>query len=178
MRVSNRNRLGAMTLAMVAVASGAAAQTISIADTQGRRGGTVPVAVRLSAPTAMTAALLRVEYDPTVLENPAVMPGPMLWPNHAIDSHAPVAGRFNVAVYPTTRMPGFAALQGTLFTLLFDVKIDAPLGASPVKVTTAGTPGLPASDLTDTAGAVVAHTTTDGSVRLSLAARGSWMLYE
>jgi hypothetical protein len=139
----------------------------------------VEVEVELLAPTTMTAALLRVQYDPAMLENPSAMPGPLLSTSHVMDFHAPASGRFNVAVYPLTGLARFTAVRGVLFTLLFDVRRDAPPGISPVRITSVGTPALPGSNLTDSSGAVVAHTMLNGSVTVGgTAARASWMLYD
>jgi len=121
----------------------------------------------------------RAEFDPAVLENPAAMPGPLLSADHVLDFYSPVPGRFNVAVYPATDLPGFTGLYGTLFTLSFEVNTEAIGEASFVRITSAGTPGLPASNLTGAAGSAVPHTTKDGIVRVAgTAARETWMLYE
>lgn len=164
---------------LVALCAQAPAQKITIAKTWAERGQIVAVDVTLSAPTTMTAALLRLEFDPAMLNNPSAMQGPLVSTSHIIDSHAHATGRVNVGVYPATGARGFTALRGTLFTLFFDVRTTAPARVSPVRVTTVGTPGLPGSNLTNLSGAVVAHTLSNGSVGVGgTAARASWMLYD
>jgi len=178
MKRRNREMLAALAI-LFATCAPSAAQTIAVGTGCGPRGGTVEVPVTLSGQGEYTAVLVRLEYDPAVLTSPSVAAGPLLSAGHALDFHSPEPGRLNVAVYPNVGMPAFAAQSGTLFTLRFHVRPTAPGGESAIGFTTKGTPSLPASDLTDTTGAVAAHTTQEGKVLVGgTAARSSWMLYE
>jgi len=164
---------------LLAVAYDAGAQTIAVGNGWGVQGETASVPVTLTASADYTAVLARLEYDATALVNPSAAGGPLLAAAHALDFHSPQPGRVNVAVYPDSGMPAFTAQTGVLFTLSFDILPTARLGQSAIGFTTAGTPALPTSDLTDTTGAVALHQTRPGWVLV----RGAttvrpWMLYE
>ena len=154
------------------------AQTIAVGSGSGMRGGAVSVPVSLAGSADYTAALVRVQYDPAILESASAVAGPLASAGHVIDYHSPAAGRLNVTVYADSGMPAFTAQSGTLLTLNFRIKRSATPGDSAITFATSGTPGLPSSDLTDTTGAVANPTATPGSVSVGgTAARESWMLY-
>jgi hypothetical protein len=164
---------------LLTVAYDATAQTIAVGNSLGVQGGATTVPVTLIAAADYTAVLARFEYDATALTSPSATAGPLLAAGHALDFHSPEPGRVNVAVYADSGMPAFTAQTGTLFTLSFDILPTARLGQSAIRFTTAGTPALPASDLTDTAGGVAPHQKRPGSVTIYGAAGvRPWMLYE
>ena len=159
--------------------STASAQTIRIGAVSGKQGQTMSVPVTLTGSSSYTAALVRVQYNTAVLENVGVAAGALLSPVHVIESNAPAAGRFDVAVYAPAGMPSFKAKTGTLFSLTFRIKSNAPLGVSPITFTTAGTPSLPSADLVSVSGAAVSPSTVAGSVTVGAAAVGTpWTVYE
>lgn len=154
------------------------AQTIDIGTDTGTPGNSVAVPVMLDAYTYMMAALVRIEYDPMVLENPSVTAGLLLTENHTYDYYTPEVGRLNVVAYPKSGVPVFAAKAGTLFFLNFDIKVGAPPGESSITFTNKGTPDLPSSDLTHAKGTVFSHTTNPGSVMVGpTRTNDSWTLY-
>ena len=175
-----RNTESAMAVfALVALCSVASAQTIRIGAAAGIRGQTVSVPVTLTATTSHTAALVRVQYNAAALENVSAAPGALLSPGHALDSNAPAAGRFDVALYAPSGMPSFTAKSGTLLNLTFRIKATAFQGTYPITFTTVGTPALPSADLVGITGAAVTPTAITGSVRVGgTAAEKSWRLYE
>ena len=153
---------------------------IDIGDAWEKPGRAISVPVTLTAPSNMTAAFIRVNYDATVLENPSAAAGVLLSSGHVLDFHSPAPGRLNVIVCSSSGAPAFTARSGVLFYLRFDIKEDAPAGVYPLTFTTSGAPALPASNLVNTAGALVAHTQSPGKVTVDrfANARPDWMLYD
>jgi hypothetical protein len=175
-----RKYVGSIFLAAMAccIALDLPAQTLRIGAVAGERGKTVSVPVTLTATTSHTAALVRVQYNTAVLENVAATAGPLMSSGHALDSYAPAAGRFDVAVYAPSGKPSFKAKSGTLFNLTFRVKSNAPSGVWPITFTTVGTPSLPSADLVGVTGAAVTPTATAGSVQVvATDASPVWSLY-
>ena len=130
---------------MVAFCAVASAQTLDIGSDLAEPGQSISLPVTLTVTADCTAALLRIEYDDTVLENPSVTAGTLVSGSHSIDSYAPEIGRFNISVYADSGAPDFMAQTGTLVNLTFDIKADAPPGNSPIAFTTSGAPDLPAT---------------------------------
>jgi hypothetical protein len=179
MRIGQILRASFVLAITFALGAAAGAQTIAVGNGWGVQGGAASVPVTLIASADYTAVLGRFEYDATALTSPSAAAGPLLGAGHVLDFHSPQPGRLNVAVYPDSGMPAFAAQTGTLFTLSFDIPRNARLGQSAIRFTTAGTPALPASDLTNTAGGVAPHQKRPGSVTIYGAAGvRPWMLYE
>ncbi len=177
MRLNNTAPAMAVCVA-IAFCSMASAQSLRIGGVVAQRGKTVVLPVTLTAATSHTAALLRVQYNTAVLENAGATTGPLMTSGHALDSHAPALGRFDVAVYAPSGMLSFKAKTGVVFHLTFRVKANAPSGECPITFTTVGTPALPAADLVGITGAAVSPVTYSGSVRIvATEADPAWILY-
>jgi len=156
------------------------AQMIDIGDASGNPGGAVSVPVTLTAPSNMTAAFMRVSYNATVLENPSAAAGALASSGHALDFNSPAPGQLNVIVCSSSGAPAFTAQSGVLFYLQVDIKRGAAPGDYSLTYTTAGAPAIPTTNLVNTAGALVAHSTSPGKVTVNrfANANASWMLYE
>ena len=156
------------------------AQGIDIGDASGNPGETVLAPVTLTAASDMTAAFIRVNYNATVLENPSAAAGALASSGHALDFHSPQAGQLNVMVCPSSGAPAFTAHSGVLFYLQFDIKSGAAPGDYSLTYTTAGAPAIPTTNLVNTAGTLVAHSTSPGKVTVNrfATAQPDWMLYE
>jgi hypothetical protein len=118
----------------------------------------------LTATTTSTAFLLRLSYDPAVLDTPTATPGDILGPDHPLEFCSPQPGRINVIV---TGIPGtspFVAPSGVVCSLAFTVKPATAADGSTITLTTAGLPALPASCLQNDSGTSVTHTVTPGRV--------------
>lgn len=167
--------LGGLLMACQAVV----ADTLDIGTAWGFRGEPVSVPVTLTASVDCTALLARLKYDRAVLENPAVLPGPLLSATHRADGHPPEPGRFNLVVYGATGAPAFTSQSGVVCYLVFDIRTRAPLGRTFIQFTGEETSGLPVTDLTDVVGATVAHDALGGSVMVGgTRASRSWSLYD
>jgi len=178
MRRTHLNWIVGLVLALPALCAAASAATLAVGTASAGPGQAVSIPVTLTAGVDCTSALLRVEYDPAVLESPSAAPGPLVSQSHALDSFCPAAGRLNVCVYSFSGAPAFAAQTGVLCYLTFTVKAGAPAGPSNITITTQGAPALPASGLVDTTGAAVAHTATPGSVEIKgTTGANFWRLY-
>ena len=153
---------------------------IDIGDASGNPGGTVLAPVTLTAPSNMTAAFIRVSYNATVLENPSAIAGALASSGHALDFHSPAPGQLNVMVCSSGGAPAFTAQSGVLFYLQFDIKKAAAPGDYSLTYTTTGAPAIPTTNLVNTAGALVTHSTSPGKVTVNrfANARSDWMLYE
>lgn len=127
-----------------------AAQTLTIGTASAQPGETVSIPLTLSATVNCTAALLRIQYDATKLENATVEAGALLGPNHVMETHTPVAGRLNIAIFPRAGAPAFTAQAGELAVLTFKIKTDAPAGEALIKIASKGMPELPAANLIKT----------------------------
>ena len=170
----------AAVLGLVLIHSMAGAQTLTIGTDSAKPGQAVQVPVILSAGVDSAAALVRIDYDADKMENPSALAGPLVGAGHALDAFSPEPGRLNVAVYPPAGAPALTAQSGILFYLVFDIKAGATSGATPLALTTAGPPALPALDLTAADGSSLTPTLTAGSVTIlaKSSAHREWLLYE
>ena len=113
---------------------------------------------------------MRLEYDPAVLESPGAHRGPLLHDTHVVEAHSPKAGELNVVVDAPSGPAAFKAATGTVFYLTLRVKSTASPGTvTPITFSSdiAGSPGLPASSLSDTVGNSISHSRSGGSVTVT-----------
>lgn len=129
----------------------------------GAPGGSVEIAVSAAADMDLAGINIRIEYDPAVFTSPAVIrDGTLLHTAHLMDSHSPQAGRFNVVAYAPAGAPSFAARSGKAFSVVLQIRPDAPKGAYPITFTTAGPAFLASSGLSDMGGNRIAHLQSSG----------------
>ena len=126
-----------LLICAAALAPPAQAQTIAIGATTGQPGQTVTIPVALSASTDLTAALLRLDYDPAILESPSVVAGGLLTETHDLDTYAPETGRLNVAIFGLAGAPPLTAQTGTLLDLTFTIKPTATNGQHQIALSSA-----------------------------------------
>ena len=181
--------VAAVAVAWFAAATGHA-QSVVIGSGYGLAGETVNVSVTVNGATSVTAALLRLEFDPATLEIPMAIPGPLLTPQHSIDAHSPAPGRINIAIYASGvaagagdggggGAPALAAASGVMCLLSLTIRPDAAPGFYPI-VPTAETGATPfPSQLISTAGEIIPHGMETGGVLVGAVSRsaGSWVLY-
>ncbi len=134
------------------------------------------VPITIENGTNLTAVLIRLEYDPAVLEYPLGTLGELASSDHVVSVHEPTPGRLNIAVYPARGVEPFISGNGTVASLGFRVNPAAPPGLSPITITTVGTPNLPASSVVDTSGNNVTHNITNGGVNVgAVACADDWV---
>jgi len=173
--------LAAMILiATLALAAGPApAQTITIGQTTARVGqttATLPITVDL--PAAAAGLLLRLQYNPAVLDAPTVEAGDIVAPGHTVDLFSPEPGRVNVFIGGLSAVLPFTAQSGVAARLRFPIQPYLGASFSDVTLTASGAPALPASGLVSASGANIAHTVTAGRVTVKRAADAdTWTLY-
>jgi len=173
--------LAAMILiATLALAAGPApAQTITIGQVTARVGqttATLPITVDL--PAAAAGLLLRLQYNPAVLDAPTVEAGDIVAPGHTVDLFSPEPGRVNLFIGGLSAALPFTAQSGVVARLRFPIEPYLGASFSDVTLTASGAPALPASGLVSASGANIAHTVTAGRVTVKRAADAdTWMLY-
>ena len=173
--------LAAMILiATLALAAGPApAQTITIGQATARVGqttATLPITIDL--PAAAAGLLLRLQYNPAVLDAPTVEAGDIVAPGHTVDLFSPEPGRVNVFIGGLSAVLPFTAQSGVAARLRFPIQPYLGASFSDVTLTASGAPALPASGLVSASGANVAHTVTAGRVTVKRAADAdTWTLY-
>jgi len=173
--------LAAMILiATLALAAGPApAQTITIGQATARVGqttATLPITIDL--PAAAAGLLLRLQYNPAVLDAPTVEAGDIVAPGHTVDLFSPEPGRVNVFIGGLSAVLPFTAQSGVAARLRFPIQPYLGASFSDVTLTASGAPALPASGLVSASGANIAHTVTAGRVTVKRAADAdTWTLY-
>ncbi len=164
MRTSFRNFLLVCCFCALTCGMATAAQTLAIGSDSARPGHTVSIPVTYTATVNCTAALLRIEYDSTRLENATVEAGELVGADHIMESSAPEAGRINIAVFPRDGAPAFTAQSGVMVVLHFKIKDGTPAGEIPVKFTSVGTPNLPSANVIKVNGVAAGLLTVAGKV--------------
>lgn len=143
------------------------AQNVAIGQASASPGETVALPIMIDG-TANTCAglLLRLNYDPEVLEAPTAFKGAILADAHVLDVYSPIPGRINLFIAGLLNSEPFTAQSGIVASLQFTIKADAANDYSDVTLTAIGTPGMPALSLVDTSGDYVEQTFTPGRITI------------
>lgn len=142
----------------------------------------LPVEVEVSRDLA--AANLRLRYPVDQLEPPYAVAGPLLSGVHGVSVSQPRVGEVNVVVDSSVLPAPMARRSGTLLSLIFRIRPELAVGTViPVEFreVEGGSPGLVPSGLSAMDGTGIAHSRTDGSIRVQAPPSGggpAWMLYE
>ena len=156
---------GVAFLFMIVLAVAAPAQTVTLGQASAAKGETADVEITIDAPDLAAAVLLRLEFDPEVLEAPQVLAGPLMEAGHTLDTYSPEPGRFNIFIGDLTDNSPFTAQSGVVAIIRFTVKADAQAEYSDVTLTSGGTPTQPVSGLLSESGFYYYdHTVTGGRV--------------
>jgi hypothetical protein len=153
-----------LVLAAILFTGNAWSALVSVGYAPARPGDTVEIAVTVTAWVDLGGVNLRLEYDPAVFVSAGVSPGPLLGVSHFLASHSPEAGRLNVVAYAPAGAPPFGGQAGTVFTISLQVSPSAAPGMYPISFSTAGTPLLASSGLSDMNGTGIAHGSEPGTV--------------
>jgi hypothetical protein len=154
---------------------------IGVGDCLGAPATTITVPIEVSSATPLTALNVRLRFDPSVLTFAGLARGPLPTPEHML-YYQPLPGGgegwLNVVVYAPAGAPAFRSLSGTVAELTFAVSPEARVpSATFIVFETDGSALMPASDLSDLAGASVPHRHAYGRVSFVTTAR-NWSLYE
>lgn len=166
-----------LALAALLTSSATWAQTVTVGQALARAGDTVQVPISVQHTTATAGLLLRLDYDPAVLEAPSAEPGESIGASQTVDAHSPEPGRVNLFIASLTNIDSFASAEGTVAYLTFYVKTNPAADYSDLTLASVSS-GLSPSTMLDSSGNNIAHTVKEGRVFLPEAAgTTNWMLY-
>lgn len=130
-----------------------------------RPGGSVEIAVNVSAETDLGGVNVRLEYDPVVFSSAIVSgAGTLLGAGHSMQFSSPAPGRLNAVAWAPSGAGPFNARAGVVFTVVLQVDPAAVPGSYPLDFTGAGPVILASSGLADMNGNSIPHTVEPGSV--------------
>lgn len=156
----------AAAAALLPAGAGRAAR-IQLGSGAGVPGEAVMIAVSVHAEADLAGVNVRIEYDPAVFATPAVIrDGTLLHASHHVESHSPVAGRFNAVAFAPSGTPAFTARSGTVFHVSLQILPDAPGGIYSIAFTAAGPAFLASSGLSDMGGISLAHQQAPGQITI------------
>ncbi|MBX3728222.1 MAG: hypothetical protein KF858_03480 [Candidatus Sumerlaeia bacterium] len=151
-------------------------QSLAIGAATSRPGDTVSVEVTLDVPLDCAGVLLRLEFDPSILEHPVVERGDILTSGHLIDFFSPAEGRLNVFVAGLSRLESLTARTGVVVRLGFRIRQGTTASFSDISPTQSGLPELPSSNLLDSSGSSIVHTVSPGRIIVDHSLSDLWML--
>jgi len=180
--ITSGTRSVVLTIVVLISASAFSAATLDIRDGIGHRTGDVWIPVELSADSDVAGVNMRIEFDPDILAFDTVLPQrPPIGSEHLVLWHSPNPGELNVAAYAPDAPSALRERSATLLILIFHIKDDVPDDVTSTNITfapgLAGSPSLPGSGMSDSAGNSISHSATGGSVQIETASE-TWNEYE
>jgi len=146
---------------------------ISLGYAPARPGGSVEIAVNVSADTDLGGVNVRLEYDPAVFSS-AVVSGAesLLGAGHSLQFASPAPGRINAVAWAPAGAAPFHARSGVVFTVILQIDPSVTKGTYPISFTGTGPVILASSGLSDMNGNSIPHSVETGTVDVRSALAG------
>lgn len=143
-------------------------QSLTLGSVDGVSGASIEVPVIVTVSEDLVGLHLRMVFDPEVFLSPRAAKGPLLNENHLLEYVSPTDGELNVVAYSPEGVPPFNGQQGTVLLIGLTLSELAPAGSHVIGFATpvVSSVTLPPSGLSGTTGSPIAHTRTEGAVRV------------
>ena len=144
-------------------------QSLSIGSADALAGATVEVPVNVSVSEDLVGLHLRLKYNSDVFSSPQVEKGPLLGQGHLLEYFSPAEGELNIVAYSKQGGPPFDSHEGTILKIQMTLSDSAVPGSHTIGFATPvvlDSIVLSPTGLSGAGGDPIAHTTSEGSIRV------------